>query len=87
MKTYLHVSVNWEQNNWTKLLPMAEFAYNNTKNTSIGHMSFKLNCGYHFYIFFEDEINPCLRSHSANKLAKELKDLILIYQQNLLYAQ
>lgn len=36
--------VNWKQNDWVTLLPIAEFVYNNTKNPTICHISFKLNC-------------------------------------------
>ncbi len=36
MEAYLRVFVNWKQDNWAKLLPMAEFAYNNAKNASTG---------------------------------------------------
>ena len=48
MEAYLQAFVNFEQNDWAKLLAMAEFAYNNAKNVSTGHMLFKLNYGYHF---------------------------------------
>ena len=44
MKAYLCIFVNWELNVWEWLLPNAEFAYNNSKNTSMGHTPFKLNC-------------------------------------------
>ena len=47
MEAYLRVFVNFEQNDWIRLLPMAEFLYNNAKNASTGHMPFELNCGYH----------------------------------------
>ena len=47
MEAYLRAFVNFEQNDWAKLLPMAEFAYNNAKNASTGFTPFKLNCGYH----------------------------------------
>ena len=66
---------------------MAEFTYNNAKNASTGHTSFKLNCGFHPRVFFKDNVNPCSKSCSANELAKELKELIDICQQNLLHAQ
>ena len=68
-------------------MPLAEFAYNNAKNASTGHMPFKLNCGYHPQVFFEDNVTLCPRSYSTDKLAKELKELINICQQNLFYAQ
>ena len=51
IKAYLWVFVNFEQNDWAKFLPMAEFAYNNAKIVSTGHTPFKLNCGYHPYMF------------------------------------
>ncbi len=45
MEAYLRAFVNFEQNNWARLLPIAKFAYNNTKNASIGYMTFKFNYG------------------------------------------
>ena len=70
-----------------KLLPIAEFAYNNTKNASIGHTLFKFNCSYNHKVFFEEDIDFHLRSYSANKLAKELRELMEVCYQNLLHAQ
>ena len=66
---------------------MAEFAYNNVKNTSTGHTFFKLNCGYHLKVFFKEDFDPQSRSCSANKLAKELRKLIEVCCQNLFHAQ
>ena len=57
---------------------MAEFAYNNTKNTSIGHTLFKLDCGYHPKVFFEEDVDPHSKYYSTNKLVEELKELIEI---------
>ena len=37
IEAYLRVFVNWKQDDWAKLLPMAEFAYNNAINASTGH--------------------------------------------------
>ena len=78
MKAYLQAFVNFKQNNWVKLLPMAEFAYNNAKNASTGHTPFKLNCGYHPYVSFEKDINPHSQSKTAKKLSSKLKELITI---------
>ena len=66
---------------------MAKFAYNNAQNASTGHTPFELNYGFHPRVSFEDNINPCSKSRSANEPAKKLTELIDIYQQNLLYAQ
>ncbi len=87
MEVYLRVFVNWEQNDWARLLPMAEFAYNNAKNTSTDYTPFKYNCGYHPKISFEEDINHCLRSRSTKKLAKEMRELIKSCYQNLFYIQ
>ncbi len=37
MKAYLRAFVNFEQDDWAKLLPIAKFAYNNAKIASTGH--------------------------------------------------
>ena len=57
MEAYLRAFVNYEQNNWARLLPMAEFAYNNTKNDSIGYTSFELNCGFHPKVSYEEDVD------------------------------
>ena len=66
---------------------MAEFTYNNAKNASTGQTLFKLNCGYYPRVFFEENVHPRSRSRSTNKLAEELRELIKVCCQNLLYAQ
>ena len=44
MEAYLQAFVNFEQNNWARLLLIAEFAYNNAKNASTSFTPFELNC-------------------------------------------
>ncbi len=66
---------------------MAEFAYNNAKNASTGYTLFKLNCGYHPRVSFEEDVDPRLRFRSANELAEELKELMEVCYQNLFHAQ
>ena len=66
---------------------MAKFIYNNAKNTNTGHTLFKLNYGFHPCVFFEDNVNPRSRSCFVDKLAKELRELMDICQQNLLHIQ
>lgn len=65
---------------------MAEFVYYNAKNGSTGHTSFELYYSYYSHISFEDKANPYSKSRLADELAKELRDQMLICQQNLLYA-
>ncbi len=76
MEAYLRAFVIWEQDDWARLLPMAEFAYNNAKNASTGHTPFELNYGYHPRVFFKEDVDSRSRSRSANKLAEELKELM-----------
>ena len=87
IKAYFQVFVNFEQNNWAKLLPMPEFAYNNAKNASTGHILFKLNCGYYPCVFYEEDLDPRLKSRTAEELSSELQKLMTVCQQNLYHAQ
>lgn len=36
LEQYLRIYCNYQQDNWLKLLPLAEFAYNNAPRTSTG---------------------------------------------------
>ena len=87
IKAYLQAFVNFKYNDWTRLLLMAKFAYNNTKNSSTGHTPFELNCGYHPCVCFEKDTDSCSQSKSANKLSAELQDLITVYQENFYHGQ
>ena len=58
MKAYLQAFVNFELNNWARLLPIAEFVDNNPKNASTSHTPFELNCGYHPRMSYEKDDNP-----------------------------
>lgn len=67
------------------MLPIAEFASNNIKNTSTSYTLFEFYCKYYPGVTFENKINPYLRFCSVNKLAKELKEMMKICCQNLVY--
>ena len=58
---------------------MAKFAYNNAKNASTSHTLFEFNCGYYSKVYFKEDVDPHLRSCSANKLAEQLKKLMEVY--------
>lgn len=64
---------------------MAKFADNNTKNASTDHNPFKLNYGYYPKALLEDETNSRSRFCFANKVAKELRELMEICCQNLFH--
>ena len=87
MKAYLQTFVNFEQNDWARLFSMTEFAYNNAKNTSIGHIPFELNCGYHLWVSYKEDLDPYSKSKITEELSSELQNLIVVCQQNLHHAQ
>ena len=87
METYLRAFVKYKKNDWAKLLPIAEFAYNNAKNASIGYTLFELNCDFHPRSSYEEDIDPCSKSKTADQLVIELHTLISMCKKNLRYAQ
>ena len=46
-------------------------------------MPFKLNCGYHPQIFYKDDVNPRCKFKSVDKLSTELRELMVVYRENL----
>ena len=83
MEAYLRAFVNYEQDNWARLLLMAKFAYNNAKYASIGYISFKLNCGYHSRVSHKKDVDSRSRSKAADELTKELRNLLAACKKNL----
>ena len=73
IEAYLQAFLNFGQNNWAKFPGIAKFAYNNAKNASTGHTPFELNCGYHPYVSFKENTNPCSQSKMANELSTKLQ--------------
>jgi len=47
LKQYLRVYCNYQQDNWSELLPLMEFAYNNVPSATTGVFPFFTNKGYH----------------------------------------
>jgi len=47
LEQYLCIYCNYQQDNWSELLSLAEFAYNNTSSTTTGISSFFTNKGYY----------------------------------------
>jgi len=47
IEAYLRTFVNKEQDDWKRLLPMAEFAYNNSATSGNGMSPFYANYGFH----------------------------------------
>ena len=47
LEQYLHCTVNYQQDDWRDLLPLAEFAYNNTLYSSTKQTPFFSNYGHY----------------------------------------
>ena len=65
---------------------MAKFAYNNTKNASTSDTPFKLNCGYHSCVFFEENTDLHFQSKTVHKLSAKLREFITVCRENLYHA-
>ena len=66
---------------------MVAFAYNNAKNASTSHMPFELNYGYYPRMSYKKKADSYSKTKSRDKLLAELKELMIIYQENLHHAQ
>ena len=55
LKQYLHVYCNYQQDNWSELLPLTEFAYNNAPSATTGISPFFTNKGYYLNITVHPE--------------------------------
>ena len=72
MEAYFQAFINFKQDDWARFFSIAEFAYNNAKNTSTSYTLFELNCGYHSYISYKKDLNLCSKLKSAEKLSSKL---------------
>jgi hypothetical protein len=73
LEQYLRVYTNYQQDNWSQLLPLAEFAYNNSPNATTGISPFFANKGYHPNISVHPERD--LTSARTRDLAVDLDEL------------
>lgn len=83
MKQYLHSFVNYKQDNWVNLLPMAMIAYNNAVAESTGVTPYFANNGRHPRFNLDSLAQPNqdltgparLEMEDALRFASELSDL------------
>ena len=74
LEQYLRVYCNYQQDNWSDLLPIAEFAYNNAPNATTGISPFFVaSKGYHPNISIHPERD--LASTRARDIAVDLDEL------------
>src|SRR5258708_9755680 len=73
LEQYLWAYTNYQQDDWSSLLPLAEFAYNNATNEMTGVSPFFANKGYH--PSFAMEPNEQVSSPEAQRFILDLDDL------------
>ena len=66
---------------------MTEFAYTNVKNTSTTHTYFQFNCGLQPRASYKENVNPQSMSKVVDKLVTKLKELTVVYRNNLKHGQ
>ncbi len=73
LEQYLQAYANYQQDNWSSLLPLVEFAYNNATNEMTGVSPFFTNKGYHPSLMVE--LNVQVSSIGAQCFILDLDDL------------
>lgn len=74
IEQYLRHHVNYQQDNWAGLLPVAQFAYNNAMHATTKETPFFANYGYHPKLIGEAR-NERTTAESARLLATGIKQL------------
>ena len=85
LEQYLRTYTNYHQDNWSDLLPLAEFAYNNTPNATTGISPFFANKGYH--PSFSTDFNSNTLSIRAREFTDNLTELHEQLKNNIAEAQ
>ena len=85
LEQYLRIYCTYQQDNWSNLLPMAEFAYNNAPNASTGITPFYANKGYHPNITVRPKID--IRSDKAKDFVANIDEIRMILREEITRAQ
>ena len=73
LEQYIRMYCNYQQDDWSELLPLAEFAYNNAPSATTGISPFFANKGYHPNIMVHPEQD--LSSAKTRDFAVNLDEL------------
>jgi len=85
LEQYLHIYCNYQQDNWSKLLPLVEFAYNNAPSATTGVSPFFANKGYHPNLSIYPERD--IASSYARDFVLNLDELQAILKEEIAKAQ
>ena len=85
LEQYLRVYSNYQQDNWSDLLPLAEFAYNNAPSATTRISPFYANKGYHPNVSIHPERE--LASRKAQEFTIDLDELHTTLKEQIRTAQ
>src|SRR5258708_14348720 len=85
LEQYLRAYTNYQQDNWSSLLLLVEFAYNNAMNEMTRVSPFFTNKGYHPSLMVE--LNVQVSSIGAQHFISDLDDLHTELKQSIAKAQ
>src|SRR5260370_12878665 len=81
LEQYLQIYMNYQQDNWTEFLPLAEFAYNNATNATMGVSPFFANKSYHPEITVD--LQAASTSTEAEQFVTNLSELQDMLKENI----
>lgn len=92
LEQYLRCYCSYNQDNWLSLLPLAEFAYNNSKSVTTGVTPFMMNYGYNprFEVTDRDVKESGLPSNVRNNIeafVSKMQDMEEYCHLEMKYAQ
>src|SRR6266446_1753164 len=85
LEQYLRAYMNYQQDDWSSLLPLAEFAYNNATNEMTRVSPFFANKGYHPSLVAEPNVQ--VSSIGAQHFISDLDDLHMELKRSIVKAQ
>ncbi len=75
MEAYLRYYVNYKQNNWVDLLPLAQFAFNSAESEGTGVTPFFANYGFTLIAYK----TPLPNSANAQEAKVKAEELLTLY--------
>jgi hypothetical protein len=85
LEQYLRIYCNYQQDNWSELLPLAEFSYNNALSATTSFSLFFANKGYHPNLTVHPEHD--LSSARAREYSVDLDSLHQFLREEMAHAQ
>jgi hypothetical protein len=85
LEQYLRIYCNYQQDNWSELLPLAEFSYNNAPSATTGVSPFFANKDYHPNLTVHPERD--LASTRAREYSVDLNSLHQFLREEMAHTQ